>query len=98
MTHSLGTVIAVDFLAQLPPEILEVKRVTLVTMGSPLQRYFCRFFPGIYASPMTLDAFFRANIPAFRWINIYRKSDPIGSILETSTDVIVNCETGEELG
>jgi hypothetical protein len=98
LTHSLGTVIAVDYLAQLPPEILEVKRVTLVTMGSPLHRYFCRFFPGIYPSPMAFDAFFCANIPAFRWVNIYRKNDPVGSTLEAPTDGIVNCETGEELG
>jgi hypothetical protein len=98
MTHSLGTVIAVDYLAQLPPEIAAAKSVTLITMGSPLQRYVSRFFPGIYPSPRSFAAFFMANLPAFRWINIFRRNDPIGNTLGSLDGGIVNCNTREELG
>jgi hypothetical protein len=81
MTHSLGTAIAVDYLAQLPTEIRSAGTIHLVTMGSPLKRYFARFWPGFYPCPADFAAFFTGNLPNFRWVNVFRPRDPIGACL-----------------
>jgi hypothetical protein len=81
LTHSLGSVIAVDYLLSHSQDIAKARSVTLVTMGSPLGRYFARFFPGFYPSPDAFCDSLNRRIKNFRWINIYRRNDPIGGRL-----------------
>ncbi|MFE0148842.1 hypothetical protein ACFWY5_16970 [Nonomuraea sp. NPDC059007] len=68
--HSQGSVIAVAAIMQLDPEMK--KRVSLLTHGSPLRRLYAAFFPA-YFGPECLKEV--AKVP---WINLYRRSDPIG--------------------
>ncbi len=76
--HSLGSVIIVDSLLH-SHKWLD-KRITLITVGSPLRRFFFRFFPGLYI-PATAgkcaDDIAR-RLREFRWINAYRRLDYIG--------------------
>jgi hypothetical protein len=48
--HSLGSVIAIQQLLSNSECLGSVKRVLLLTMGSPIQRLFHRFFPELYPS------------------------------------------------
>ncbi|MGC2279536.1 MAG: hypothetical protein WA603_05935, partial [Candidatus Acidiferrales bacterium] len=98
LTHSLGSVIAVDYLLSHPEEMAKARSVTLVTMGSPLLRYFTRFFSGIYPSPDTLYENLNARIKHFRWTNIYRRKDPIGGNLSQLYGKITDVATLEKLG
>jgi hypothetical protein len=79
--HSLGSVLAIDTLRRfgLPPHL---KKLVLVTGGSPLKRLFAPFFPDQYPSPADLCKQIRARHPAFSWFNVYRPKDPVGASLE----------------
>lgn len=80
LAHSLGSVIVVDSLINF--ECWQgARRLTLITMGSPLRRLFGRFFPGAFF-PVPLDVTYEAiaeRVAGFRWINIYRPWDQIGA-------------------
>jgi pimeloyl-ACP methyl ester carboxylesterase len=52
VTHSLGSAMALDALTE-SPDLIRGKDVTLVTMGSPIHRFFYRFFPGIFCEPVS---------------------------------------------
>jgi hypothetical protein len=82
VAHSLGSVIAIDSLVN--GEVWCKKDcVTLITLGSPLRRYFFRFFPRLYFPPTANDSsrMIASRILAFRWINCYRPWDQIGASL-----------------
>jgi hypothetical protein len=83
LTHSLGTVIAVDHLRSLPANVPH-NDVVLITTGSPLWRYFRRFFAADYPSPQALCDELASKYRSFKWINIYRPLDPIGGRLRLS--------------
>jgi hypothetical protein len=82
LAHSLGSVIAADSLinsvAWQPQD-----RVLLVTMGSPLRRFFFRFLPELFFPP-SADAVgdaAGARLGDFRWANVYRPWDQVGARL-----------------
>jgi hypothetical protein len=80
LAHSLGSVIAVDSLLN-SDAWLNSDRVTLVTMGSPLKRFFFRLFPTVFF-PDSADVCAKAlchRFAGFRWINCYRPFDQIGT-------------------
>lgn len=82
--HSLGSVIAVDALLSIDQSVLPPNvRIDLITMGSPLRRIMCRFFGLVYLHPARLyEALSVRFAGRFRWVNVYRPSDPVGEKLE----------------
>lgn len=81
VTHSLGSVVAVDTL-RLVTGTRDIESIALYTSGSPLRRYFHRFFPGAYPHPLQLWHQLRRVIPGFVWVNIYRPGDEVGTDLQ----------------
>lgn len=80
LAHSLGTVIALDSLVN-STVWRSSDAVVLVTMGSPIRRFFIRFFPG-YLFPASVDGAARlvaSRLRAFTWINIHRRWDYVGT-------------------
>jgi hypothetical protein len=94
LTHSLGSVIAVDALRAHGDLSRNLRRLELVTMGSPLKRFFSTLFPDIFAAPEDLYAALAAHIPNFNWVNVYRPLDYIGARLSCgSVSPIRECRT-----
>ncbi len=82
VSHSQGTVLAVDELARSsfgrPPDWLEQLDVTLITMGSPFSHLYQHFFPLSYPA-LDQPVWQRLGRRLNRWINIYRNDDFVGT-------------------
>ena len=85
IAHSLGSVIAVDSLLNSAAWTRD-DRVVLVTLGSPLKRFFFRFFPNLYVPPDAdrCAAQVAQRIGAFLWVNCYRPCDYVGTAIGLS--------------
>jgi pimeloyl-ACP methyl ester carboxylesterase len=79
--HSLGSVIAVDYLLRGTSPIT-AGRVTLVTLGSPLLRLIYRFYANLIGHPREAASELACHVPEFAWVNIFRNYDFIGSQLQ----------------
>jgi hypothetical protein len=79
--HSLGSVIVVDALWRGANHLARCSSITLITLGSPLRRFFWRFFRSAIPRPDELEAGFHIRYQSFRWINTYRPFDPFGTKL-----------------
>jgi hypothetical protein len=82
LAHSLGSVIAIDSLLN-TEAFIPADRITLITIGSPLRRFFFRFFPNLFF-PDTAALCAKklaSRFAGFRWINCYRPFDQIGTRL-----------------
>jgi hypothetical protein len=75
--YSQGTAIAAAVIAQLPT----AERISLVTVGSPLRRLFCRGFPAYFGRDYLLELRTALGGDAARWRNAVRKSDYIGDFV-----------------
>lgn len=85
VAHSLGSVIALDSLVN-SPAWQSSDRVRLVTLGSPIRRFFFRFFPGASFEPR-IDAAactVARRVGEFTWLNAYRRFDYVGKSLRLS--------------
>ncbi len=91
--HSLGSVLAIDTIRRygLPTDL---KKLVLITGGSPLKRLFATFFPAAYPSPKEMRETVRRLDPRFYWFNVYRPRDPIGTRL--SLDAGQDVSTGQK--
>ena len=79
-SHSLGSVIALDSLINSGVWGAD-DEVCLVTLGSPISRFFIRFFPG-YLFPASIEnaaAIAARRLRRFTWINIHRRWDYVGT-------------------
>ncbi|MGY0007505.1 hypothetical protein [Micromonospora sp. I033] len=74
--HSHGSVLAAATILQLPPDVL--RRVALLTHGSPLSRLYTRLYPA-YLSRRTLCEL--GDRLDWRWRNLWRDTDPVGGII-----------------
>jgi hypothetical protein len=71
--HSQGTALSAAALLQMPREA--IGRIRLLTYGCPLHRLYVRWFPA-YFDDATLE--WLALYLHDRWINLTRRTDPIG--------------------
>ncbi len=97
LTHSLGSVIAIDCMLEHGSLFAKLKQLDFVTMGSPLRRLFHRFFPDIFAPVDTINEALRSSITGFAWVNVYRPLDFIGTRLGNSESQIEEFSTGQLL-
>ncbi|MDP9494782.1 MAG: hypothetical protein M3P87_06025, partial [Actinomycetota bacterium] len=82
--HSQGSVVAFATVASLPDSCLH--RVRLVTHGSPLRRFYGRYFGSTFSSEVIAHVRSRlspsppgTNLPRDgSWLNFYRETDPVG--------------------
>jgi hypothetical protein len=96
--HSLGSVIVLDSLCN-SGAWARFEGVSLVTCGSPVSRFFQRFFPGLFfpGDPQACCARVQSRSRVVRWQNVYRAGlwhgDPVGQALfargGAGTDVAV---------
>lgn len=84
--HSQGTVIALAALAQfmaIDPHVL--RRIALVTYGSPIAELYSRFFPAYFPVTLLRDVhahlFDDGHAPQAGWRNFYRETDYVGRAL-----------------
>jgi hypothetical protein len=75
--HSLGSVIASEAIGSLPTHEPCLRKIVLVTLGSPLN-YLNRAFPESVHGARGLSQTICGNV---RWINLWRRGDIVGKAL-----------------
>ncbi len=94
LAHSLGSVIALDSLIASSVWTGNTD-VVLITMGSPLRRFFSRFFPDmVIPDDLNFSARLVANrVRSFSWLNCYRPFDQIGARLGLDHSIGIEIST-----
>lgn len=96
--HSLGSVIALEWLLENFSYIPNGVGVRLITMGSPLRRFIARFFAGVCPSPELSVLRLLTVLKDFQWLNIYRTFDPIGGrLFKTASPCSRDVCTGDKM-
>jgi hypothetical protein len=90
--HSQGSVLAVATVLQLPKAARE--RTSLLTYGSPVCRLYMRAFPTYFNEKVLRDI--AGSVTGAdgqsRWINLWRRTDPIGGAIAGYKGVTVSVE------
>jgi hypothetical protein len=83
VAQGIGTVIALDSVSH-SRVWRKTDRVLLVTMGSPLRRWFLTLYPGtLFPERMeSVVDFVVRRLSELRWVNIYRPWDYLGAALD----------------
>lgn len=83
VAHSLGTIIALDYLCNWSAGDRD-RRISLITLGSPYRRFFLAWLPGVLFDRRMLNTVgrIRARHQSFRWLNVYRPWDYVGTSLK----------------
>ncbi|WP_446215204.1 hypothetical protein [Micromonospora sp. IBHARD004] len=71
--HSHGSILAAATILQLPPTVL--RRVALLTHGSPLGRIYAHLYPAYLGGRTLCELGERLD---WRWRNLWRDTDPVG--------------------
>ena len=89
VAHSLGTVIALDYLCNWGAGDRD-RRISLITLGSPYRRFFLSWLPGVLFDRRMSNTVGRisARCRSFRWLNVYRPWDYIGTSLRLADDAV----------
>ena len=82
--HSLGSMVAIDWLKDIQIGDQKSKNIDLVTMGSPYSSIFNYYFPHMFASA---SAALLPNVA--NWTNIYSENDYVGGSLNDGQHGIV---------
>jgi len=87
VAHSLGTIIALDYLCNWSAGDPD-RSISLITLGSPYRRFFLSCLPGVLFDRRLLNTVGRisARYHSFRWLNVYRPWDYIGTSLRLTDD------------
>jgi hypothetical protein len=94
--HSLGSLIALDWLQQSKQRLERSSRIRVVTMGSPLRRFVSRFCAPVFPAPDRMAAELANYFPNFYWLNVYRPLDPIGAgLFRRATAATCDASTGQ---
>ncbi|WP_433357327.1 hypothetical protein ACQPYV_09900 [Micromonospora saelicesensis] len=88
--HSHGSVLLAATVLQLPPQVGD--RVALLTHGSPLRRLYARLFPA-YVDDAALHEIGRRV--GWRWVNLWRDTDPIGGWIFSPRPAPAPATTGD---
>ncbi|MDG9676592.1 hypothetical protein [Micromonospora sp. DH14] len=88
--HSHGSILLAAAVLQLPPQICG--RVALLTHGSPLRRFCTRPFPA-YLDDVALREIGRKV--GWRWVNLWRDTDPIGGWIFSKSRSPASVSTGD---
>lgn len=98
VAHSLGSVIALDYLCNWRTGDSD-RDVTLITLGSPYRRFFLRWLPGVLFDrrPVNTVRRIRARHRSFRWVNVYRPWDYVGTSLPVPDAAFANRSTRQFL-
>ena len=84
VANSLGSMMAIDYIATVGKIDNRSTRMELVTMGSPLEYIFRHYMPHLFPAAATF-----AEKHELKWTNVYRADDYVGThITTTSTDRI----------
>jgi len=96
VAHSLGSIIAIDSLVN-SPVWRETDSVRLITLGSPIRRFFIRFFPQYLFPPSVRETARLAatRLREFSWINIHRPLDYVGTSLGDAGALSADRSTGQ---
>jgi len=78
--HSLGTVIAFDFVSEEQNKPGDFCPSNFFTLGSPLAIFVLKYGTSLFKEPVKLEK------PYGRWVNIYDKDDPIAYQLKMLND------------
>jgi hypothetical protein len=98
VAHSLGSIIVLDYLCNWRAGD-SGRRVSLITLGSPYRRFFLRWLPGVLFDlrPSNTVARIGARHRSFRWVNVYRPWDYVGTALKVRDTAFADRSTRQYL-